>query len=215
MAHQDSRDGVVRELEASGSGRHSKSVTAYFREPRVRARSCCWGAGSVDPPLGRRSDYATDRRSPAGSPTGEAGPGRRRSAGATLEPTALALRQPAPDPEPLVMAQGVLQAVAAHGAASAHALGLSVRAALLREEGFGVGLRAERFFLPGQRLGRVFVEQETLFRHDASFDAGSDLAVTVVRRRGKDTSEITRASYPRRQGVRWYWPESTLPAAAW
>src|SRR4051794_20465561 len=84
MAHQDSRDGVVREVEASGSGRHSKSVTAYFREPRAAARSCSGGAGSVDPPwdagqtmsLTGEAGRVTNRRSRARR---DAQPARRLS----------------------------------------------------------------------------------------------------------------------------------------
>ena len=68
---------------------------------------------------------------------------------APLEPTTLALGEPTPDAEALVVAQGVLQALRADLAAVADLLGLAGRAALLGEEGLGVGLGAE---CPGREL---------------------------------------------------------------
>ena len=52
----------------------------------------------------------------------------------------------------------VLQALVAHVAGQADPLGLPGRAALLREERLGVGLRAQRALLPTELLG-VSVEQ--------------------------------------------------------
>src|SRR5690606_28289109 len=65
-----------------------------------------------------------------------------------LQPAPLALRQAAPDPEALVVHERVLQALDAHLARRADALGLARRTTLLREERLGVGLRAQRALLP-------------------------------------------------------------------
>src|SRR5699024_310531 len=73
-----------------------------------------------------------------------------------LELATLALGQTAPDPEALVVLEGVLQAFGAHLAGDAHLLGLTGGAALLGEERLRVGLRAQRALLPGQ-LGLVGV----------------------------------------------------------
>jgi hypothetical protein len=87
--------------------------------------------------------------------TGTGVGGTRRPA---LEPPALALGQPAPDAEPLVLAERVLQAVALDLAADADALGLPRRTALLREERLRVGLRAQRLLLPRQQRAGVVVQ---------------------------------------------------------
>src|SRR5207245_2853487 len=69
------------------------------------------------------------------------------------EPAALALGQPAPDAESLVVLQGVLEALAAHLAAGADLLRLTRRPALFREERLGVGLSAQRALVPVAFLG--------------------------------------------------------------
>jgi hypothetical protein len=86
-----------------------------------------------------------------------AGPGR---AGATryasgsarcarrAQPFAFVLRQPAPDPEPLVVGQGVLQARRTFLAGPADPLGLMRGTARLREEELRPGLRAQGFRPP-------------------------------------------------------------------
>src|SRR3954452_5896355 len=71
------------------------------------------------------------------------------SDGAAAQPAPLPLRQPTPDPEALVVGQGVLQALGLDLAPGADLLGLPGRAALLGEEGLRVGLRAQRPLLPG------------------------------------------------------------------
>src|SRR5687768_14203826 len=78
-----------------------------------------------------------------------------------LEAPALALGEPAPDPEALVLLQCVLEALALDLAAHADALGLAGRAALLREERLRVGLRAEGLLLPCQQAGLVGVGTRT------------------------------------------------------
>src|SRR5699024_661443 len=73
-----------------------------------------------------------------------------------LELATLALGQTAPDPEALVVLEGVFEALGPHLAGDAHLLGLTGGAALLREERLRIGLRAQRALLPGQ-LGLVGV----------------------------------------------------------
>src|SRR6266702_8051408 len=75
--------------------------------------------------------------------------------GVALEAASLPLGQPAPDAESLVVLQRVLEALAADFAAGADPLRLARRAALLREERFWIGLRAERSFLPALLLGQA------------------------------------------------------------
>src|SRR5215204_2138173 len=75
-----------------------------------------------------------------------------RLGGAALEAPALALGQPAPDPEPLVVGQRVLEALGLHRAGLADALGRAGRAPLLREEAVGVLVQAGRPLVPGLDL---------------------------------------------------------------
>src|SRR4051812_39316328 len=70
--------------------------------------------------------------------------------GTLLELASFALGQPTPDAEALVVGQGILQALGPDVAAHTDLLGLPGGAALLGEERLGIGLRAERAFLPGQ-----------------------------------------------------------------
>src|SRR5690606_30287597 len=67
-----------------------------------------------------------------------------------LEAAALALTQPTPDTEALVVGEGVLETLRADVARLADPLGVASRAALLREERLGIGLGAERFALPSE-----------------------------------------------------------------
>ena len=80
------------------------------------------------------------------------------------QPAPLTLRQPAPDAEPLVVRQRVLQALGTHLAARADALGLPGGAALLREERLRIGLGAQRPLLPVRFL--VVVRRRRTPRHD-------------------------------------------------
>src|SRR5699024_6317687 len=68
-----------------------------------------------------------------------------------FEAASFAFGQPTPDAEALVILERVLEAFGAHVARFADALGVAGGSALLGEERFGVGLRAERGALPGQR----------------------------------------------------------------
>ena len=67
---------------------------------------------------------------------------------AALEAATLPLGEAAPDAEALVVGQRVVEARVLDLAAQADALGLAGGAALLGEERLGVGLRAQRAFLP-------------------------------------------------------------------
>ena len=68
--------------------------------------------------------------------------------GLALEPAALSLGHAAPDAEPFVMLERVLQALGPDLAAAADPLGLARRAAFLREERLRIRLRAQRSVLP-------------------------------------------------------------------
>lgn len=59
----------------------------------------------------------------------------------TLESAALALRQPAPNSETLIVFQRKLKAFIAHRAGLTNALGLTSRTTLFREECLWIGLR--------------------------------------------------------------------------
>src|ERR1700723_796449 len=78
-----------------------------------------------------------------------------------LEAAALALRHAAPDTEPLVVLERVLQALGPDLAAAAHSLGLPGRSSLLREERLRICLRAQCPVLPAQ-LFNLFRADEDL-----------------------------------------------------
>src|SRR5580658_1287291 len=107
-----------------------------------RARTLRWGGRSL-PRHGRRPGL----------------PGLDRLA---LEPPALALRQPAPDAEPLIVLEGVLEALGPNLTAPADLLRLPGGAALFREERLRIGLRAQRAILPVQLFGIVNVDVESV-----------------------------------------------------
>ncbi len=72
----------------------------------------------------------------------------KRRSGSLLELAPLALRQAAPDAEPLIVTKGVLEAFTADVAGQTDPLGLARRTALFREERLGVRLRAKGTLLP-------------------------------------------------------------------
>src|SRR3954454_13523869 len=75
------------------------------------------------------------------------------SDGAAAQAAALTLGEAAPDAEPLVVGERVLEALGLHLAPGADLLRLTGRAALLGEERLRVGLGAEGLLLPGLRVG--------------------------------------------------------------
>ncbi len=84
-----------------------------------------------------------------------------RSDRLALQPAALALGQAAPDTEPLVMLQRVLQALRPDLAAPADPLGLPGGAALLRKERLRIGLRAKGPILPARLRGIILADRRT------------------------------------------------------
>src|SRR3712207_3476079 len=84
---------------------------------------------------------------------------KRRSDRPLLQLAPLPLAQPAPDAEPLVIGQRVLQALTSHVASQADLLRLPGGSALLREERLGIGLRAQRSLLPAERTPVVEIDQ--------------------------------------------------------
>src|SRR6476661_6483675 len=103
------------------------------------------GAGVPGTSASSSGTAATFTRTPAGRRVRTS-----RSDRALLQLAALSLGQSAPDAEPLVIGQGVLEALGPHLATDADLLGLARGAALLREERLRVGLGAERPLLPGE-----------------------------------------------------------------
>src|SRR5262249_37067277 len=70
-------------------------------------------------------------------------------------PPALPFGQAAPDPEPLVVRERVLQALGPYLTATTHPFGFPGRTALLRKEGLRIGLRAQRPVLPRRLCGLI------------------------------------------------------------
>src|SRR5258708_39546661 len=75
--------------------------------------------------------------------------------GLALQPPALALGQPSPDTEPLIVLKCVLQALGPDLAAAANPLSLPGRPPLLRKERLRIGLGAQRPVLPGRLRGLI------------------------------------------------------------
>src|SRR5262245_40343666 len=112
-----------------------------------------------------------DRKTPAGRKAACYLPLRCRSAGLALEPAPFPFRQPAPDPEALVVLERVLQALGLDLTAAAHFLGFPGRAALLGEERLRIGLRTQRAVLPVQAPGIVLADTKDAERDDLSHGA--------------------------------------------
>src|SRR5215470_6530846 len=154
-----------------------------------------------DPSRGGRQQSRTPGDLPdAGPPSGP----QRSSEGSALEPAPFAFRQPAPDPEALVVLERVLQALGPHLAAAAHLLGFSGGAALFGEERLRVGLRAQRTVLPVQAPGIVLADTKDAERDDLSHGAPPTsrprrYAPYRPRQRTNYTSEITPACLAPRQ----------------
>src|ERR671935_2845625 len=86
--------------------------------------------------------------------------------GLPLQPTPLTLRHAAPDAEPLVVLQRVLQALGPDLAAAAHALGLPGRSSLFREERLRICLCAQRLILPTQLVNIIWTDEDLRQRDD-------------------------------------------------
>src|ERR1700728_2086601 len=107
----------------------------------------------------RSTRFPVGKQVAARHSTDQRGPWLHRRA---LEPPALALRQPAPDAEPLIVLEGVLQALGANLTAAADLLCFPGGATLLREKRLRIGLRTQRAILPAQFSGIVNVDVETV-----------------------------------------------------
>src|SRR6478752_6660610 len=114
-----------------------------------------------------------------------------RSDRALLQLAALSLGQTAPDAEPLVIGQGVLEALRPHLTAHADLLGLARRAALLREERLRVRLGAQRTLLPGE-LTLLSATRVRPDDHQLVHDPSSTLTALV--------SALAAAATPRTSG---------------
>src|SRR6478672_5951672 len=129
------------------------------------------------------------RRQPGGTaviappPGPRAGRPRCRSAGLALDPAPFPFRQPAPDPEPLVVLERIFQALGANLTAAAHLLGFPSRAALLGEERLRIGLCAQRIVLPVLAPGIVLADTKYPERDDLSHDAPPTLPTPSGTRR--------------------------------
>src|SRR5271165_1596918 len=73
----------------------------------------------------------------------------------TLQPASFPLGQAAPDTESLIVTECILKALGTHLATAAYTFGFAGRAALLREEGLRIGLRAQRAILPALLPGII------------------------------------------------------------
>src|SRR5919204_6208688 len=95
--------------------------------------------------------------------------------GLTLQAAPLTLRHAAPDPEPLVVLQRVLQALGPDLAAAAHALGLPGRSSLFREERLRICLCAQRLILPTQLVNIIWTDEDLRQRDDDLGHSASSL----------------------------------------
>src|SRR6266581_4280197 len=119
--------------------------------------------------------------------------------GLPLQAAALTLGHAAPDAEPLVVLERVLQALGPDLAAAAHALGLPGRSALLREERLRICLCAQRLVLPAQLVDLIWTDEDLRQRDDDLSHSASSLPTRSPRSRPSSpwgenhTNEITPA----------------------
>src|SRR5262245_34633596 len=85
--------------------------------------------------------------------------------GAALEAAAFTLRKAAPDPEPFVVPERVLQAFGLHVTPRADALGLAGGTPLFRKERLRVGLRAQSPLLPLRRVPQQIRQDQSAAIH--------------------------------------------------
>src|SRR6266702_6042498 len=95
--------------------------------------------------------------------------------GLTLQAAPLTLGHAAPDAEPLVVLQRVLQALGTDLAAAAHPLGLPGRSSLFREERLRICLRAQRLILPAQLVLVLWTDEDLRQRDDDLSHSASSL----------------------------------------
>lgn len=119
-----------------------------------------------------------------------------------LEATTFTLGHAAPDAETFVVGEGVVEAFGLNFAPGAYALGFACGTTFFREERFGVGLGAERAFLPAEfalvraekvvRDGRDQGEGDDVIHGGRSFGEVCQAVGTLEKL--NNTDEITRVS---------------------
>src|SRR5690349_15320220 len=109
-----------------------------------------------------------------------------------LQAAALALGQSAPDAEAFVVGERVLEAVALDLAARADLLGLARRAALLRKERLGVGLRAQGAVCPTDLVCFAVLKRVQL-AHNGSSSTLAPARHAPLSRRGTAADVLTLA----------------------
>src|SRR6185312_7856273 len=123
----------------------------------------------------------------------------RRLDGLALQAAPLALRHAAPDAEPLVVLQRVLQALGPDFAAAAHPLSLPGRSSLFREERLRICLCAQRLILPAQLVFILWTDEDLRQRDDDLRHSASSLpnseppGLASPREDENHTNEITPA----------------------
>src|SRR6516162_5783864 len=95
--------------------------------------------------------------------------------GLALQAPAFPLRHAAPDAEPLIVLQGVLQALGPDLAAPAHSLSLPGRSSLFREERLRICLRAQGPVLPAQLVDIIRANEHVRQRDDDLSHSASSL----------------------------------------
>src|SRR5690606_33645033 len=195
-------------VEGGRAARASRTAAPKFRAPGAGIRCQVSGAssGSCAPPSREASTsrtcagarvcaaraarvvarYSVSPRVTTTAVTSTARAGGLRcvpgSDDTTLELAPLPLRESTPDAETFVVREGVLEALSAHLAALADPLRLAGRAALLGEEGLGVGLCAQRTILPAEHgvvLGRAEDRQDIAERGRRGLGLRRERAVRV------------------------------------
>src|SRR5690348_5329338 len=114
--------------------------------------------------------------------------------GLALQAAPLTLGHAAPDAEPLVVLQRVLQALGPDVAAAAHPLRLPGRSTLFREERLRICLRAQRLVLPAQLVFILWTDEDLRQRdddlsHSASSLPNSEPPVSPVPPRGRESHQ--------------------------
>src|SRR5215472_2719713 len=107
-----------------------------------------------------RATVITDRTGRPMTARGPAGDRIGRVPDLALQAATLTLRHAAPDTEPLVVLECVLQALGPYLAAAAHPLGLPGRSSLLREERLRIRLRAQCPVLPAQFVNLIRADED-------------------------------------------------------
>ena len=95
--------------------------------------------------------------------------------GLALQAAPLTFGHAAPDAEPLVMLERVLQALGPYLTAAAHSLGFPGRSSLFREERLRICLCAQRSILPAQLVNIFWADEDLRQRDDDLSHSASSL----------------------------------------